>query len=340
MKRALVLFSAAFCLLGCSRTAPDTKWPPPGPGDGLPFIPLAEPNDEQPAEAPSAPAAPPEPAAIDGSLPANVATVLARTHACKDKACKLDRFVPDPSFAGAAPSGAGSPGTLWLEELAPNSVVVLPRHHGLELLAVALGGETLVSGDDGGAVELEQWGALRAPGLGVILKAGGDGARLVLGLAARSGTLEAALARAQQKPFEVRWKKRPGPLAHVALPSAKTLTWGAGAFHARIAFGGEAPIPGSLGVLLAARSAEIKEHDHPTWEHIAVLDGAGTMRLGGKDHPVNAGAVFDIPPGEKHAFVSSGKSGLVAVQMYTPSGPEQRFFKLAEGEKPAEEPKK
>ncbi|MBK8995225.1 MAG: cupin domain-containing protein [Myxococcales bacterium] len=340
MKRTVVLFSAAFCLLGCSRTAPDTKWPPPGPKDGLPFIPLAEPSDEEPAEAPSAPAAPPESAGIDGSLPASLAMVLARSHTCKDKECKLDKIVPDPSFGKAAPSGADSPGTLWLEELAPNSVVLLPRHHQLELLAVALMGETLVSGDDGGAVKLEQWGALRAPGLGVILKAGSDGAKLVLGLAAKSGTLEAALARAQQKPFEVRWRKRPGPLAHVALPGAKDLSWGAGAFHARIAFGGETPIPGSLGVLLAARSAVIKEHDHPTWEHIAVLDGAGTMKLGGKDHPVSAGAVFDIPPGEKHAFVSSGKSGLVAVQMYTPSGPEQRFVKLAEGEKPAMEPKK
>jgi len=340
MLRSFVVFCAGLSLLCCSRTAPDTKWPAPGPAGGLPYVPLPEPGDAaEPDEDASTPAKPAPPAGIDAALPSAPPTTLARAHSCKDKECKLVEILPNPSFAKAAPSGGDSPGTLWLEDIAPNSVVVLPRHHGLELLAVTLIGEALASGDEGGAVKLEPWAALRAPGLGVNVKAGKDGAKLVMGVAAKNGNLGAALEHAAKKPFEVRWKKRPGPLSHVALAGAKDLSWGAGAFHARIAFGGEAPIPGSLEVLLSAAKADIKEHDHPAWEHIAVLDGRGRMKLAGKEHPVEPGVVFDIPPGEKHAF-EAGDRGLVVVQMYTPSGPEQRFIKLAEGEKPAPEPKK
>lgn len=338
MKRTLAPCFLALSLVDCSRTSPDTKWPPPGPKDGLPFIPMAEGEDEGTAEAPSTKSEPSKLAGIDGSLPSAPPAVLARAHACKEKQCKLDQLLPDAAFAKAAPGGAESPGVLWLEELAPDSTLTLPRHHEVELVAVALAGSALVSGDDGGAIELSTWGTLRAPGLGVILRAGKDGAKLVMGLAVKNGTLASAMER-MKKPFEVRWKKRPAPLAHAALGSAKDLSWGGGAFHARLAFGGEPPIPASLEVLMTSPTAEIKEHDHTAWEHIAVLGGEGTMKLAGGDHAVKPGSVFDIPPGQKHAFSPSGKSGLLVVQMYTPSGPEQRFVKLAEGEAAAE-PKK
>ncbi|MBK7580377.1 MAG: AraC family ligand binding domain-containing protein [Myxococcales bacterium] len=341
MLRALLLISAGLTLIACSPTAPVSVWPPPGPRDGLPFIPLPEESDE-PAEQSTPTQAEPAPAVvIDGSLPAAPPAALARTHACKDKQCKLTKVLPDPAFAKTATGGQDSPGTMWLEELGPGSIVTLPRDHELELFAVALAGDALGSGDDGGAVKLETWGALRAPGLGISIKAGKEGAKLVLGVAAKNGTLATALERLEKKAFEVRWRKRPAPLAQVALGAAKDLSFAHGSIHARIAFGGEPPIPGSWAVLSSSKTAEIKLHDHPTWEHLAVLAGAGTMQLAGKDHAVEPGVVFDIAPGEKHGFVPSGSSGLLVIQMYTPSGPEQRFVKLAEAEAaPPAEPKK
>ncbi len=42
MVRALLALWALPLCLACSRTVPDTQWPPPGPSDGLPHIPMEE----------------------------------------------------------------------------------------------------------------------------------------------------------------------------------------------------------------------------------------------------------------------------------------------------------
>jgi mannose-6-phosphate isomerase-like protein (cupin superfamily) len=329
--------------LGCSKTTPDSQYPPPI--GVLPVAPLPEKSGfesktDTPAATPTQPASG-APKAIDGSLPASPPTALARSQKCADKQCRLEKYLPDPSFAKSAPAGTDSPGTLWIAEVGAGNTIIIPRHHKLELLALVVSGDAIAGGDEGGAGQkLGHWTAFRAPGVGVTLTGGTGGAKIVIALAAKSGTLAEALDQAAKKPFEVRWVKRPAALSQVSLANGKDLAWGGGAFHARIAYGGEPPIPGSLEVMQASADAAIKEHDHPTWEHIAILDGGGTMKLAGQDHGVSSGAVFDIPPGVKHAFAPSGQKPLLAVQMYTPSGPEQRFIKLAEGEPKAEPAKK
>lgn len=327
MKRWLFsMLAVASASSGCASSAPVP--PAPGPSDGLPFIPLAA-NAGDDGGAPPPPAGP---SPIEATLPASPPTALERSHRCTEKVCALPQMLPEPAFAKASPSGSPSPGALWLEDIAAGSTVTLPRHADAELLAVVLDGRAAAIPDEGGvAVELGQWAALRAPGAGIGLRAGEGGAKLVLALAAAKGTLEDVRA-ALAKPGAVRWQKRPAAIKEVKLSAAKDHAWGKGAFHVRIAFGGEPPIPGSLETLVTSADAAIKEHDHPSWEHIAILRGAGTMRLGKDDHRVEAGRVFDIPPGQKHAFTPAGTEPLVAVQMYTPSGAEQRFVKLAEAE--------
>jgi len=76
-------------------------------------------------------------------------------------------------------------------------------------------------------------------------------------------------------------------------------------------------------------SPHLEKHDHPTWEHIAILKGAGKIKLGELELDVAPGALFQIPPRARHAFTGSGREELVAIQLYTPSGPEQRFVMLA-----------
>lgn len=88
--------------------------------------------------------------------------------------------------------------------------------------------------------------------------------------------------------------------------------------------------PNYLGRLVAQPGAAVPEHVHPTSDElIYVLSGAGEMRLEGTEGaiPVTPGMGIQIRRGLKHSFAvpASAKEPLVVVQVYTPSGPEQRF---------------
>jgi mannose-6-phosphate isomerase-like protein (cupin superfamily) len=332
-----ILGALGLCL-GCSRTAPESHV---APAPDLPVKPLPEegfgdePADEPGASAPADPKAAGKPKSVDAALPNAPPTMLARHQSCAQKECRLTAYLPDASWTKAAPGGEESPGAIWAHEIAEGSSLVIPRHHQLELNVVGLAGNTQVGFDEGGAGKtLGSWDVLRAPGAGLVLKGDKGGSKVILALVTTTGTLSQALTVAKDKPFLVRWTKRPKPIGNASLANEKDLAWGGGAFHARIAFGGkDGALAGSVEALKTSENAAIAVHDHPTWEHIAILEGAGTMRLGDRDEKVVSGSVFDIPPGVKHAFLPSGKKGLLAIQSYTPSGPEQRFVKLANEEK-------
>ncbi|MEZ4224372.1 MAG: cupin domain-containing protein [Polyangiaceae bacterium] len=327
----------ALLALSCSRTTPDTQWPPPGPPDGLPYIPLpqddmfASDEAEEPA-APSAASAGPSP--LDPALPEAPKVSLSRAAKCDGKQCELRGFLPAAVLPTALPKAEPTPAVMWSQSIAKGSTLIIPRHHGLECFVVVLQGELLVSGDDGGGGQsLGAWAAARAPGCGVAMRAAAADVSAVLALASTKGNLDEPLAHAKAKPWEVRWKKRPAPLATFQFSKVDDLAWAGGAFHARIAVGNVEPaLPASFGLLRASRDGSVPEHDHPTWEHIAILSGRGKMMMAGAAHEVAPGACFDIPVGVKHAFISSKSEPLLAVQMYTPSGPEARFVALAKAE--------
>ena len=44
---------------------------------------------------------------------------------------------------------------------------------------------------------------------------------------------------------------------------------------------------------------------------------------------IRAGALASVPPGMPHGWKPAGKAPLLAIQVYAPPGPEQRFKKLA-----------
>src|SRR6185503_28629 len=86
--------------------------------------------------------------------------------------------------------------------------------------------------------ELKTWGALRAPGAGYYLQARGGRASVLMVLTARTGTLSEAIDRARQKAKTVALPA--GRLETSDLSSLPKFSWGGGAYHARIAFGGSA----------------------------------------------------------------------------------------------------
>lgn len=71
--------------------------------------------------------------------------------------------------------------------------------------------------------------------------------------------------------------------------------------------------------------AKVAEHTHEASETLVVLDGAGVVTIDGKKYAVKAGDTIHIPKGVKHAAEATTR--FVAVQIYAPAGPEQRFTK-------------
>jgi mannose-6-phosphate isomerase-like protein (cupin superfamily) len=83
-------------------------------------------------------------------------------------------------------------------------------------------------------------------------------------------------------------------------------------------------------------TAAVPEHDHPTsWEILAAVEASGTFVLDGIEKRLGPKQIVVVPPGTKHAWRPDAGSKLVAIQMYSPPGPEQRFVALAAAEKDA-----
>jgi mannose-6-phosphate isomerase-like protein (cupin superfamily) len=168
----------------------------------------------------------------------------------------------------------------------------------------------------------------RVPGLGANVECK-EPTRAIFVLVAR--TPGRTLGQEGAPGQKVGWDKRPAPVTSVEIDRQPDLAWGGGAYHARLGFeDGSA----SLGSLMASKSAAVPREVHEEqWAILAILSGNGTLvrTVGGREQaaPVAAGTFASIAPGVPHAYRPAGTSPLVAVQLFVPPGPEQRFKKLA-----------
>lgn len=122
--------------------------------------------------------------------------------------------------------------------------------------------------------------------------------------------------------------KRPGRLRgkRVATARSKAYPILGGKGSARILFDAASAADKalSLGALTIEGGAEVPAHIHDgSTEVLLILEGTGSMTIAGEEMPVAAGDAIQVPSGIEHAFTA--ESQVKAVQMYTPSGPEQRF---------------
>lgn len=87
--------------------------------------------------------------------------------------------------------------------------------------------------------------------------------------------------------------------------------------------------------LTAEPGVEVAVHVHESSDELLwIQEGGGTMRIGADLFRVGAGDAVRVPRGVPHGVaVDAAGPALVAVQVYTPSGPEQRF---TQGERVAE----
>jgi quercetin dioxygenase-like cupin family protein len=82
----------------------------------------------------------------------------------------------------------------------------------------------------------------------------------------------------------------------------------------------------SLAVITAQPGMRIPAHVHEReTEMVLILEGTGTMTIDGEVHPFEPMTAVQIPPGVEHAVAFEGDVPVRALQVYTPSGPEQRF---------------
>jgi len=277
----------------------------------------------------------PPPEAIAATLPIDLGKkvpAFPRRAASPDKGAYFARGdIPVPEGL-ASQIDAAVPFFAWEQVMSPRVVLTFPKHVGLDLYVVLFDGEVSIKADDiaGKQKRLWRWNAARVPGLGAMIECK-EPTRAIFVLVANTpgSTMGQAAAPAQK----VGWTKRPAPVTSVEIDKQPDQAWGGGAYHARLGFeDGSA----SLGSLMASKSAAVPQnvHDHE-WEVLAILSGDGTLvrTVGGKedDVPIAAGTFASIAPGVPHAYRPAGTSPLVAVQLFLPPGPEQRFKKLASG---------
>ena len=84
------------------------------------------------------------------------------------------------------------------------------------------------------------------------------------------------------------------------------------------------------GILEGKPGLVVPPHKHPkSMEIIYVLEGSGVMTVAGKHEQVRPGMAIQVPAGVEHSFKipKTAKGLFKAFQVYTPSGPEQRFKK-------------
>ncbi|HSO33110.1 MAG TPA: cupin domain-containing protein [Labilithrix sp.] len=117
----------------------------------------------------------------------------------------------------------------------------------------------------------------------------------------------------------------------VRASAAPELRWAHGGMAAHLDVGEKVSPDVYLGRLEG--SAGVAEHAHAgSWEILGAIEASGMFVLDGTEGHLGPRQVLMIPPGSKHAWKPDPGSKLVAIQLYSPPGPEQRFVALATAE--------
>ena len=261
---------------------------------------------------------------IDPAVPdAKDLKPFSRRLVCEKPPCP-SQFVP----AGADLGPDGKPVPLVMFEVVLGRKVMwsVPKNASLTLHGALLDGEVSVMADDIKEKQKRCWrlDAFRAPGGGVNVYAK-EPTRILVGVSVNGDVKSVTDALGKPVP----WAKRASPVESLEFGKKPVLSWGDGAYHARIGFE-DAGTP-SLTLLLMSKNAPVAEHVHAgEWELLAILEGEGELLRKDGNVKVAPGTFVAIPPGVAHGYRPSGNAPTFAVQMYTPPGPEQRFKKLGE----------
>jgi len=322
-RRACAHVLVVAAALGCQPSAPVTT-----PGARHLEIPFSH-EPELAGGAPSNDgAASATPARV--ALPSQLPSTFARQQTCEREHCSLVGWLPDPSYAESPFEGVPAQAAIWVHVLRAPAKLSLPPSAVLELAVVCLSGEIgvndrlLAAGTTPAPVLLRPWMALRAAGAGVDLECAEGECRAMLALIAPNSTLASALATTPAS------APRTVPLETRSFDDSAVGTQSRGQYQARVLFGDtrtRPPLPFSLILLEADAPVLIAPHSHTgSWENLLVLEGHGDLELRGRSYPIAGGESLHIAPRVRHGYVARGQARFVALQLYTPAGPEQRYL--------------
>jgi len=83
----------------------------------------------------------------------------------------------------------------------------------------------------------------------------------------------------------------------------------------------------AFGVVEVGPGQVSPPHHHDTEQEAwYVISGSGTIRVGDKSVPVEAGTVVVSPPLVEHQITNPGPGVFKAIFMFTPAGPEEALF--------------
>jgi hypothetical protein len=106
------------------------------------------------------------------------------------------------------------------------------------------------------------------------------------------------------------------------------LRWAKGAMGATLMARADVSPWAYVGWLDGTQPVPLHAHSS-SCEVIVAVEATGTVRLAGANGRLAPGGVFSISPGAPHAWQPDPGTGLRALQIYAPPGPEQRFVERA-----------
>lgn len=282
---------------------------------------------------------------VDPVLPGAVQLDTKRTATCEQKKCWRSSVVPRTGLTELAPTaphpdlGIVPPVAVWQEKLKADVTLEFPRVKSMGLLGVVLDGVVTVSASEGGKLAaMKTWGAFVAPGVGLKLTTQSEGSAVLLVAYGLVGGVSEQVEAVRKSDKAVYWEQRPGTFVVDDLERTKPHTWAGGAAHAWLGFEADRSPNAYLGALLLGADVPVAEHDHDaTWEVLVPIRAKGALVLSGDSLPNGVAPRIDVRPGEvilmpanvRHRFEPGGQEPLLAIQLFVPPGPEQRFKKLA-----------
>lgn len=329
--RAFAL-AAALSLVSCAST--DVAPAAPSPEVSATTPPLA--SSAPPPAMSSAPPSAPPPAPIDGALPAIAIGKDATVLETYGQRAQIDYFMsPGSRMGDGSPVGIEVHGVTGLKDKGASEV--FPYDERIELYGVGLEGKLDVAGiEEKGksSGSIGPWQGFRAKGAGVEIAVQKGASAKVLLFFVKAPPLGpvAPLLPDPERPGRAPKAKtafaRKVPISLFDLTKQADLSWGGGANHARI--GWEDPSFGIvIDALVMSKDSKVAEHTHDaSWECLYLIQGEGDFVLEGEARRIGRDARVCVPMGKKHAWIPTGKEPLVAVQVYAPPGPEQRFKHL------------